>query len=59
MEEQWISCPYCGEMLTVLIDPTEIGDSYTEDCQVCCAPIIFELRGDATQIEVIVRSEDE
>ncbi|MFT6115342.1 MAG: hypothetical protein ACJA2J_002397 [Candidatus Azotimanducaceae bacterium] len=46
-------------MLTVLIDPTEIGDSYTEDCQVCCAPIIFELRGDAAHIEVIVRSEDE
>jgi hypothetical protein len=41
LEEQFIQCPYCGESLSVLIDPSEAGMSYIEDCQVCCRPIEF------------------
>ena len=39
--EQAISCPYCGEMIDVLVDQEEVGQQYIEDCQVCCKPIIF------------------
>ncbi len=58
--EKTIECPYCGEGLNVLIDQTEADQSYIEDCQVCCRPIIFELATDhAGDIAVNVRSEDE
>ncbi|HEY1774176.1 MAG TPA: CPXCG motif-containing cysteine-rich protein [Gammaproteobacteria bacterium] len=34
-----ISCPYCGEVIEILIDPSVESQSYIEDCQVCCRPI--------------------
>jgi hypothetical protein len=34
-----ISCPYCGEVIEILIDPSVESQSYVEDCQVCCRPI--------------------
>lgn len=43
MEEQQIQCPYCGEMLTVLIDCSVNQQQYIEDCQVCCQPINFDI----------------
>ena len=39
--EGTIYCPYCGEANGVLLDPSEAGQSYIEDCQVCCRPIVF------------------
>ena len=35
-----VSCPYCGETITLFVD--EGGgpeQQYIEDCQVCCRPI--------------------
>lgn len=58
--EQSIGCPYCGETISVLIDSTEADQEYTEDCQVCCKPIIFHLTTSINgDIETEVRSEDE
>lgn len=34
-----ISCPYCGEMITVPLDLSAGSQTYIEDCQVCCQPI--------------------
>ena len=36
-----VSCPYCGELINVLVDPQEVDQQYIEDCQVCCKPIVF------------------
>ena len=38
-EAAWVSCPYCGEGVEVLVDPAG-GDvqEYVEDCEVCCQP---------------------
>ena len=41
LEEHWISCPYCGESISVLIDCSIVEQQYIEDCQVCCRPIEF------------------
>lgn len=41
--EDNINCPYCGEVIMVLIDPSDAGNSYIEDCQVCCRPINFQI----------------
>ena len=35
-----ISCPYCWENFSIFIEPSsEVGESYIEDCYVCCHPI--------------------
>lgn len=39
LSEQAISCPFCGETITVLIDTSAGSQNYIEDCQVCCRPI--------------------
>lgn len=34
-----IQCPYCWQMIEVVIDPSEPEQDYIEDCSVCCQPI--------------------
>ncbi len=37
--EAEVGCPYCGEMVTIGVDPTGgLVQTYVEDCQVCCQP---------------------
>jgi len=38
-EEAEITCPFCWETLTVLLDFSLPDQDYIEDCQVCCQPI--------------------
>lgn len=34
-----VVCPYCAELVTILIDPGGgVVQEYVEDCQVCCQP---------------------
>jgi hypothetical protein len=34
-----VVCPYCGESMTIAVDPTGGAvQEYVEDCQVCCQP---------------------
>jgi len=60
ISETNISCPYCGESISVLVDDSVPEQSYVEDCQVCCRPIVLDvivdLDGDAM---VSARSENE
>ena len=60
LQETIISCPYCGEAITILIDQLvdqSVGEQqYIEDCQVCCRPI--EVHVEANGV-VNVRSENE
>ena len=39
LQENTISCPYCGEAITILVDGSVEEQQYVEDCQVCCRPI--------------------
>ena len=39
--EQPVSCPYCGEDITILVDQSLPDQEYVEDCQVCCRPIVL------------------
>ena len=58
--EETVYCPYCGEALEVLIDPQEAGQQYTEDCQVCCKPILFNVGvDDMGNLSVSVQDENE
>jgi hypothetical protein len=38
-EEAQITCPFCWEPLTILVDLSIPEQDYIEDCQVCCQPI--------------------
>jgi hypothetical protein len=46
--ERRIRCPFCGESISILLDPSGGDQSYVEDCQVCCQPmqICFEVTDD-------------
>ena len=47
--EAGVICPWCGEAMTIGIDPG--GGSvqeYEEDCQVCCRPWLVTVRFDRT-----------
>ena len=34
-----VDCPYCGEVVTIGVDPAGgTIQTYIEDCQVCCRP---------------------
>lgn len=38
-----VQCPYCWELIEVLIDSSVNEQAYIEDCQVCCRPINFSV----------------
>lgn len=46
LQETRVYCPYCGEPITVLLNPEDVGVEYIEDCQVCCRPIEFNVADD-------------
>lgn len=43
MEPVLIHCPYCGEPIEIYVDESVEGQSYVEDCQVCCRPIVLDV----------------
>ena len=38
-----IECPYCGEVISLLLDSSAGSQRYIEDCHVCCRPITVVL----------------
>ena len=44
LEPAHVSCPYCGELLEIVIDSSASHQEYIEDCQVCCKPITLRIR---------------
>jgi transcription elongation factor Elf1 len=39
MIENFFTCPYCWEQISMLIDVSVTGQNYIEDCETCCNPI--------------------
>jgi hypothetical protein len=47
-----LHCPYCGEAFESAVDLSAGSSSYTEDCAVCCRPIVVTARvDDSDQLE--------
>ncbi len=42
-----VLCPYCGESFDTHIDTSAGDQTYTEDCYVCCRPIVFHIATDS------------
>ncbi len=59
-DAEQIFCPYCGQAIEVVIDPSAGAQEYVEDCEVCCRPILFTVRKDRLgEFSVTVRRENE
>ena len=49
-EEHFFQCPHCWEEISMIIDKSVYGDSYIEDCEVCCNPIDITYASNGNQI---------
>ncbi|WP_250461246.1 CPXCG motif-containing cysteine-rich protein [Microbulbifer litoralis] len=59
-EEMGGYCPYCGEPITLLVDPSAGEQTYIEDCAVCCRPIQISIsEGNDGALQISLRHEDE
>ncbi|MBB3225994.1 putative Zn finger protein [Luteibacter sp. Sphag1AF] len=55
-----IHCPYCGESIEIAVDTSAGGQSYVEDCQVCCRPMNVRVTVDEEEgVSVSVSAENE
>ena len=60
ISEKSLSCPYCAETISVLVDDSLPEQNYIEDCQVCCRPIVLDVTVDiGGDVVVLARAEDE
>ena len=59
LEEVDIQCPYCWETIGILVDCSVEQQSYIEDCQVCCRPIVMEVELDDDNYPVVTAISDE
>ena len=60
LEECAADCPYCGEPITLLIDTSCEEQSYVEDCEVCCRPMVVNVFvDDDGQVGLSVNREDD
>jgi Cysteine-rich CPXCG len=39
LEEHFFECPYCWQRISMMLDLSQGGQSYVEDCEICCNPI--------------------
>lgn len=54
-----IACPYCGQTIDVIVDPSVPAQEYVEDCEVCCRPIVLTISIDGDRVVVAARAENE
>lgn len=44
MLEHFFQCPYCGEGISMLLDPSVPEQTYLEDCEICCNPLQIHVK---------------
>ena len=59
LETATYDCPYCGEVVETTVDLSGGDQTYIEDCQVCCRPIIFDPQVHGEEWMLETRSENE
>lgn len=53
VEEFDLTCPSCNAAISVLIDGSAGGQSYIEDCEVCCRPLTISFVADDAGIHSV------
>lgn len=55
-----VTCPWCGEMIELVVDSSISVQEYIEDCSVCCRPINVQAVVDETgDVSVRVSTDQE
>jgi len=44
MEEYIFNCPCCWQEISMLLDLSVPEQTYTEDCEVCCRPLVIHFQ---------------
>lgn len=52
-------CPYCGEPIELVVDPEVAGETYIEDCPVCCRPMVLSLEDDFGDLQLTLKTEND
>lgn len=56
----FVSCPYCGEDIEIVVDGSVEHQQYVEDCSVCCRPIVLTVTAeDGEVVAVDARGEND
>ena len=50
LQSTQIQCPYCWETFETTVDCSVPEQTYTEDCYVCCQPIVLQVVTDGENI---------
>ena len=54
MDETFIvNCPYCGENISIQLEPDVKGD-VVQDCEVCCNPWLIKIEGEGDDRSITV-----
>lgn len=48
--ERPVDCPCCGAGISVIVDLSQGGADYVEDCEVCCQPMRVAYGTDAAEL---------
>lgn len=61
IQEYHVLCPYCSDQFVTTIDCSVEEQEYYEDCQACCAPILFVVSCsyDGELLSVICKTDSE
>lgn len=59
LQEKRISCPYCGEAISIALDLSQGDHHFIEDCSVCCKPIEFSILLSEDSCQLVARRDDE
>ena len=53
LPEKCVSCPFCGEKITIIVDISAGPQTYVEDCQVCCQAMQITIEADGDSLRTI------
>lgn len=54
-----LDCPYCGEVIQIIVDCSVSQQEYIEDCQVCCRPINMLITVEDDNVQIYATNENE
>ncbi len=40
LNEHEVTCPYCWQRISLIVDASTGSHQYIEDCEVCCRPLL-------------------
>ncbi len=58
LDEINIQCPYCGVNSSVLVDCSVEEQTYIEDCEVCCKPMVIQVKTDDIGVAHVTVSDE-